>query len=626
MINRKKASKDAQWARRISSGVQARDRYKGEWARNRTLLMGYYGRSKQGKVVSKVGWAAYQTMVGSIFAQNPRPIVREKNPLLTNTAKELTQISERGLDEMNLRDHTHACIQDVFWAGFSILMQRLDQDVIEGTPSNQQYSCMRVHPLAVIPDPKGVMPDMSDSLWASIETYPTIKQLKEDPDFKVNKEILDAIQKLSGPPQGMSMRENRAAANGWSNQGAPDEDDEFAVGRVQEVYDKANKSVLYIPTGTDYVIGEKDWTVEPYFNKNLLYPWTVMYFNVNPDEFWPIPEMSMIADEIEQLSVLDRKILTNAVTKFDAFVVRGEALEKGAVANLKESSGPKVLMVRESNIGDPKTFNVNNIVGRIPEISVQQDVMAVAQFKKNQIHETVGAGDFSSAGMRSTRSATEAAALSDFLRQRMTTRTENIDVFFKKVVRMFVLFLQQTATEKRFAKITDTQGIQAWKEFDKDDIKGDFDFEIIAGSSMPKNTDSTRERNLAFFQQIAPQVLQSGGNIQPLIEWLAPHFDIPQHLLDMTFANHKQALQQLALAFAAAHDGVKIDGAKLMELIAATVNTGLNAQELQQIQGMAMQAAQQQANQPQGQGGGAPPPAQPGGMPGTNTGASASTM
>lgn len=625
MITRKKLSDDKSWSKRIEEGVRSRDRYDREWKRNRRLMTGNYGVSKNGKIVSKIGWSAYQTMVGTVFAQTPRPIVREKNQGLENTAQMITQIATDGLEEMNARYFTRAAIQDVFWAGFSVVMQRLDQDTDSGAPKNQAYSLLRIHPKAFVNDPKAVMPDQYDAGWAAIETYPTVKSLKEDEDLNVNKTVLSSLRLLTGPPQASAYPQSRntwnSTPNGANDFVAPqDDDDEFQVARIMEIYDRQNKSILYQPTGSSTIIGERDWPVEPWYNNQLLFPWTVLYFNENPDEFWPIPEMSMIADEIEQLAVADRYILSDMVSKWRKVLVRSDAFKgQGTVAQLLNAGGTEVIRVTDNLLGEK--VRLDDMAYVLPDSStVKQDVLATAAYKKQQIHETVGAGDFASGGMRNTRSATEAAALSDFLRVRTTTRTENIDAFFKKLVRMYILFLQQTATETRWAKVSDGTGIAAWHEYDKDAIKGDFDFTVIAGSSMPKNTDSARERNLALFQQIAPLVQQSGGNLQPFIEWIAPYFDMPQHKIDQVFANHKGALEQLATVFAAIHAGAHVEGSQIMELIASAVNTGLNQQDLQKVQQAGLAQAQSQKVQGQLQGqGGAPPPAQPQGLPGTNT-------
>jgi hypothetical protein len=631
-----KQPRDQRWATRLENGRQTRDRYSAEFEENRRLLVGRVRGSKSKKQsLSKLGWASFQTMIGAIYAQNPSPIIREENAELENTARQLTQIVRMDLNQMNSRYVTRLAAQDVFWAGFGIVMERLDQQIaIDGSglpsPKNQQYSLHRIHPNAFIPDPKGVTPDMVDHKWAAIEIYPSVADLKSDKDFKFNMDVMNNFQLLKGAPQS----QNYPQANKWTNSpanfaGDSDEPDEFKIARVQEIWDKQNKRLLYQPTGSDAIIGEKDWPVEPYFKGDLLFPWVVLYFNESPDEFWPVPELTMIAEEINQYSVLRRAMLMDAVTKWRKFLIRGDLVQKGHIDRLTTGPSNSVISVDARNVPATQQLRLQDVVQAIPDPAIKNDVLIAMNQVKQDIHETVGAGDFASAGFRNTRSATEAAALSDFLKARMTTRTESIDSYFKKLSRLHVLFLQGTATEARYMKLTDEHGIDAWKSFTKDDIQGEFHFDVIAGTSMPKNTDSVRERNMALYQQLAPMVQQSGGNVQPLIEWIAPFYDVPQHIIDLSFAGHKQALQNLALLFMAAHAGARIQGAQVMEAIASAVNSGLNAQDMQKIQQMGAQLAQQQQSHGGGGGGaaGAPPglggpqmaPAQPGGLPGTNT-------
>ena len=120
------------------------------------------------------------------------------------------------------------------------------------------------------------------------------------------------------------------------------------------------------------------------------------------------------------------------------------------------------------------------------------------------------------------------------------------------------------------------------------------------------NTETSRQENITFFQQVLPIIQQGGGNVRPFIDWIAPFYKVPQHLVEQTFNNHKDALKQLGLMFAAIHDGAQIPGAQLIEAISRAVNTGLSQAELVQIAQQGAQVASQQA-------------AQPGGLPGTNT-------
>lgn len=596
---------DKEWARRLLDGVNARDRFKNAWDNGKSLLIGGYGRSKKGKLTSKIGWSAFQTMIGTVFAQIPRPVIRETGPALAETAKMLTARVAHALDdELPTRYVTRMAAMDVMWAGFGIVMMTLDQTIGEdGTPRNQKYGLRRVHPQAIVPDPKGWDPDMVSHNWSAVEIYPTVRELKRDPRYKISKSVLDKLQDIYLAPQ--SPGEKPKNSGGW-DQGAPGKDDadEFRRIRCYEIYDKANARRLYMPADSNEIIGEEDWPVEPRFRGDLIFPWVTLYFNENPDEFWPIPEMSVISEDIEALSALERQILLDAVNKMRRYVVRGDLLAKGHMDQLKKGGPVEVMTVLASQFGgDPNKIDLGQIVREIPDPTVKNDVVGAAEYQKQKIHEAVGAGDFAQGGFRSTRSATEAAALSDFLRTRVTTRTENIDAYFKKLVRMYVLFFQETAVEPKSVQTVDSEGQQVWGEISKENAKGDFVFSIIAGSSMPKNSDSVRERNMAFFQQAAPVIQQNGGDLRAMFEWIAPYYDMPDHVVDRLFANHKAALQNLAGAIIAGHmskPGEKplVTGDQLLEAASAAVSTGLNSQELQGIHQKAAAVAQQAQRQP----------------------------
>lgn len=619
-----KVSESGDWMRRMEASKKVRDRHAKNWDENRRLLLGTEGIKgfKRGELVN-LAWAAFQTMIGSVYAQNPMPIIREKKGDLQVTARMLTDIVVSDLDEMRSRSVTRQCISDVFWAGFGVVVEKLQSDVTSQNfrytaqgqtlevnaevPTNQRYSLNRVYPKEVLFDPLGSTADLRDSKWVGLPCYMTIKELRDSEEFSTNDEILKKLRRMSGPP---GVDGKLQGSTKWSNPRNTDaydseESDEMAQVKIYEFWDRVNKKRVYIPDGMDKVILQDDWPIELRLNGELLFPCNLLYFNENPDELYPIPEISMIAPQLKQFSVLFRRILRDAIEKWRKVAVRGDVLSPSQQSKLEEGDQNSVIVVDPTKaVVGGQNLPMDQIVMPIKDPVVDRDVMAVAEMVKGLIHEVVGAGDFASAGFRSTRSATEAAALSDFLRSRMTSRTENIDAFFKAVITTHVLYLQETLSEDRAVSTTDENGMSVWKTYNKANIAGTFQFSVIAGSSTPRNTETTRQENISFFQQIFPAIQQAGGNIRPMIDWIAPFYKVPQHLVDQSFNNHRQALQQLALMFAAIHSGAKIPGAQVIEAISMAINTGLSQADIQQI---TQQAAQAQAQAP------------PGGMPGTNT-------
>lgn len=608
----------AKWASRLEQARNYRKRREDGWRQNRRLLLGESYRGsyvKRGDSVN-LAWAAFQTMIGQVYARTPEAMVRERAPELQLTARMLTSAVEEDLESMQCRYVTRLAMADVFWAGLGIVMEKLSSDITSAAykftetegevdvPKNQIYSLHRIHPEMFLTDPTGVMPNQSDHKWSALEFFPTIKELKENPLFKdkVDDKLLESLSKLKTSPV---MRER---VTDYFAKAEDDPDDEFAQVSVHEIWDRVNKECIYIPHGTSTIIGKRDWPVELRYNAELRFPWSILYFNENPDEFWPIPEIEMVRPQLIQYSVLFRSILSDAMAKWRKFLARGDMLQKGHVDKLRKGSGTEVITIEGQKWAGKPDFPLDAIISPIKDPYVYQDQTMVLNLVKQTVHEILGAGDFASAGFRSTRSATEAAALSDFLKSRMTNRTENVDAFYKSLVTTHVLYLQETAVENRRVRMVDQDGQMLWEEFNKDKIQGKFDFKIVAGSSMPQNTELARQENLQFFQQVVGLVVQQGGDIRPLIEWIAPFYKMPQHLVDQMWKGHRQALINVATMIRMAYLGQPTDPSQFMEAVSAAVMSGLTQAEIMAVEKNAMAAANQQAQQQQ----------QPGGLPGTN--------
>jgi len=449
-------------------------------------------------------------------------------------------------------------------------------------------------------DPNGTMPNLSDHKWISMQFFPTIAELKEDDTFSIDEKTLKGLQRIRSSP---AMRERTTEYFTPVNQKAGDDpDDDFAQVAIEEVWDRINRKKLYIPCGTDKIIGTEDWPVELRYNGELLYPLSLLYFNENPDEFWPIPEISMIRPQLEQYNDFFKWVLLDAMTKWRRFIARGDIFDRGQLDKLTGGGPTEVVTFNGKLIAGEQNFDIARAFLPVPDIAMKGDQVAVLNLVKQTVHEILGAGDFASAGFRSTRSATEAAALSDFLRSRMTNKTENVDAFFHRATVVHVLHLQETLTTGRAVQVDNDDGIAVWRDVTNADLKGNFKFQIVAGSSTPQNTESRRQENIAFFQQVIGIVLQSGGDPRPIIEWIAPYYKMPQAILDRTWKNQRQLWMQVATAIKQAYMGGQVDPAGFMDLVSAAVMASLSPSEIASID----KAVSQQA------------PGQPGGMPGTN--------
>lgn len=620
LVAKEAATKDQKWKSRIDASRRCRDKKLVEWRDNRRLL---YGTTK-GTVASNphkwrynLAWAAMQTTAGKILSRVPEPIVRTGgNPLLDEPAKVLTAACQQDLDRMEAKNVGNLAIGDVYWAGFGMAMELLQNDIASPVASytqggGQRYSLVRIHPESFYPDPTGTRVTLEDFSYCGFEFYPTVAEVRDGKEFTISDEALAELPRLRSSPY---LEDSNFSA--LDPRIPEDADPEFQVIRCVEIWDRKSEKIRYMAIGSDEIMGEKDWPVKLRHNGVLRFPVALLYFNQNPDEFYPIPEISIIKSQIESVSALRKQAVIDAITKFRRYLSRGTLLQKGHQDRIKSGGAIEVIEVDDTKWqGDQnKPLPLDQIVRPIEDPHVQQDVLLVADGEMAIMHQILGAGDFASAGFRNTRSATEAAALSDFLNMRTAPRVDSVDTFYRDIVINHCLFLQETVLSgKRKVQIQDEAGVSVWREVSKTSIKGDFEFAVMAGSSRSPNTDSVREQNIAFFQQIAPIVLQSGGNIRPMLEWLAPFYKVPVHMVDAVFGGLKQSLSQVALMMEQQRAGGQVDPNALMEAMASAVMAGLTPSELASVAKVAQQTPGTATPQ-----GGPPAQAQPGGMPGTN--------
>jgi hypothetical protein len=608
------------WGARIEAALRSRKTQETEWTANKMQLLGRNYRVsglRRGDSVA-LAWAAFQQMIGAVYARNPDVIVRETAAVLSEPAKVLTAAINEDFKTMNMRHPARLAIADVFACGFGVVMERLQNDIVaapfkytpEGqkdekppktdedgiaVPQNQRYSLLRIHPEQILFDPFGVSPMLEDHKWIAIDFYPSVYEVKNSDLFEIDDKTLKGMTRVRANPLESDRRRH------FEDRVDDDPDDEFSQVVVREVWDRVNRKVFYLPAGMDKVTGERDWPVELRFNGQLLFPVSLLYFNENPDVFWPIPEISTVRPQFEQYSILFRQILHDSVTKWRRALYRSDLFQKGHIDRLKSGGTFEMIGVDGNKWAGKQDWDLRQVFMMLDDPAVKGDQVAVLNMVKQAVYEVIGSGDLASAGFRSTRSATEAAALTDFLRSRLSTRTENMDAFFQRAATIHALFLQETLVENRSVELTNKEGLAIWREFDRDSIQGTFKFSVSAGSSKPQNTEAMRQEVIAFGQQVLPIIMQAGGDVRPMIEYLAPFYGMPQHMIDQLFRQHKQALVQLAVMLKSTGVGAPVPTPALMEAIATAITSGLNPSELA---GVDQQVQQMQK--------------QPGGMPGTN--------
>jgi hypothetical protein len=102
------------------------------------------------------------------------------------------------------------------------------------------------------------------------------------------------------------------------------------------------------------------------------------------------------------------------------------------------------------------------------------------------------------------RTATESALVQDASNARTADKLAMVEQAISEVGRRMVALAQQYMSGEQVARITGKDGEPVWVQFDRDYLEGDFDFEVVAGSTQPHNESFRRQMALQMVDAMAP--------------------------------------------------------------------------------------------------------------------------
>jgi len=136
-----------------------------------------------------------------------------------------------------------------------------------------------------------------------------------------------------------------------------------------------------------------------------------------------------------------------------------------------------------------------------PEFYNQSDLI------RQDIELVSGVSEFMRGGVSEIRrTATEAALIQDAQNARTADKLAVIEQAVAQVGRRVLQLAQQYMTGEQVARVMARDGQPMWVTFDREYIKGQFDFEVAAGSTQPTNEAFRRQSALQMVDAMAPFV------------------------------------------------------------------------------------------------------------------------
>lgn len=321
--------------------------------------------------------------------------------------------------------------------------------------------------------------------------------------------------------------------------------DDIRVAVLWEVYDAIERKIILLAEGHEtFVKPEVSWP--EHWNE---FPFSMLWYYEMPDEAYPMSPIAPWDAQIEETNQLFGQALNHVKRDSRQIITKRGAFTESELD--KYAEGVDGAMVEMEGTGAIReNFEV---VGYGP---VSQDVYMLLDRLAGISRETNGQPEFEKGGVTKTSSRTlgELQAIAAGARSRLDKRVDQLETHIETIAKHMIASMQANFDMEQMIRITgetpdkiikalgdkfnpETQTI----EFTKEDIQGDFDVEVRAGSTLPLN----KETRMAILKNVLELALHVQGPLPPfavqIILDLLKDFEMPK--LVMAFEQQEQERQ-----------------------------------------------------------------------------------
>jgi hypothetical protein len=335
----------------------------------------------------------------------------------------------------------------------------------------------RVSPFDVFIDSDAT--SMHDAKWIAQRIRRPIADVKSDKRY--NKAARDdvevmAVSRYSEDPSSRKVYDkNYGYAEIWEYYNIVD--------RTLSVFAIGGESFLIKPTKIPYAFGH------PFI--------MIRNFDV-PDCFYPIGDLEQIEPLQRELNETRSQMMNHRKRFSRKYLYKESAFDQ---------FGRTALESDEDNVMVPVSSDepLGGVVVAFPAVISPPEFYNQSQLISSDIDRITGLPEFMTGGLPEIRrTATEVSAITDAANARTADKLSIIELAISKVAKNMLMLAQQYMTGEQVVRVTGKDGEPAWVQFDRDYLEGDFDFEVVGGSTKPNNEAVRRQGALQLVDAMVP--------------------------------------------------------------------------------------------------------------------------
>ena len=354
----------------------------------------------------------------------------------------------------------------------------------------------RVDPFNMFVDPYAT--DMNDIRWIAQRSRRTLKDVKNDERYDYS-----ARQNV-GPAVNQQMADYIA-----TNAYAYNSDTEDAMCNIYEYYNiDTGEMCIFSDTGDKFLVKP---TKMPYV---FGHPYIMLRNYEVPGFFYPMGELEAIEPLQYELNET-RTQMMNHRKRFARKYLFSEAAFDDAGRQALASDDDNVLVPVKGN------ENLQNVVAAMPAYINPPEFYRMSESIEADIDRVSGVSEYQRGIIpETTRTAREASIIAEAGNARVAEKLIQIENSIAACAANLIMLAQQYLTGEQTVRIIGTENAPVWLTFDKDYISGEFDFNVEAGSTTPRNEAFRRDMALQIVSAMQPFAQAGLVNLPKLAEYV----------------------------------------------------------------------------------------------------------
>lgn len=361
-----------------------------------------------------------------------------------------------------------------------------DEDVLAALPATKtvvvedRANVERVSPFDIYIDPDATR--IKDARWIAQRMYIPLKDAKERDDWNAS-----ARRKLKGAAMSEAKRDYDLLFQGEER----GNDAAFAV--VWEYYDLIDGTVCTFAESCEMFLSPPEPFPYPFghpfvFGENYMIP----------EKLYPMGDLEAILPLQMELALTRTQMVNDRKRFRRLYMYKPEVIGPDGLAALMSSDDNAMIPIdTDGSFGDaiapmattplpPEFYNQTAMI--IDDINL---VSGVTEYQRGAVAEV-------------RRTATEAAMIQDMANARSADKLAKIEKMISEIAEKTVALAQEFLTTDQVARVLGQDGAASWVPYNRDDVQGQYDFHVAAGSTQPMNESFRRQSAMQLLEVMAP--------------------------------------------------------------------------------------------------------------------------